>query len=56
MRAGVSLPGILSIRVFVLFRLIGVEGRLGEPGIYFITFILPLLVILLASIRSLLLF
>ena len=58
-RPGVSLPGILSTRVIVLFRPIGVEGRLGQlgstsissPGI--IALILPLLVILSASNRSL---
>ena len=60
-RAGVSLSEVLSTRVFVLFRLIGVEGRLKELGIYSISFfsiialILPLLVILSASTRSLLL-
>jgi hypothetical protein len=31
-RVGVSLPGVLSTRVFVLFRLRGVEGRSGELG------------------------
>jgi hypothetical protein len=31
-RAGVSLPGVLSTSVFVLFRLRGVEGRSGESG------------------------
>ena len=31
-RAGVSLPEILSTRVFVLFQLRGVEGRSGELG------------------------
>ena len=31
-RVGVSLPGVLSTRVFVLFRSRGVEGRSGELG------------------------
>ena len=52
-RVGVSLPGVLSTRVFVLFRLIGVEGRLGEPGTYSTAFTLPLLAIFSASTRSL---
>ena len=54
-RAGVSLPGVLSTRVFVLFRLIGVEGRLGKLGTYSAAFTLLLLAILSASTRSLLL-
>ena len=58
-RAGVSLPGVLSTRVFVLFRLRGVAGRSGESGTRSTSFsgvatlALPLLVILSASSRSL---
>ena len=55
-RVGVSLLEVFSIRIFILFRLIGVEGRLRELDIYFISFfsivafILFLLVIFLVSI------
>ena len=58
-RTGVSLPGVLSTRVFVLFRLRGVEGTFGESGTRSTSFsdvaalVLPLLAILLASTRSL---
>ena len=60
-RAGVSLPGVLSTSVFVLFRLRGVEGRSGELGTRstsssgIAALILSLLAILSASTRSLLL-
>jgi hypothetical protein len=37
-RAGVSLPGVLSTRVFVLFRPRGIEGRSGESGTRSISF------------------
>src|SRR2546423_569652 len=50
-RAGVSLSGVLSIRVFVLLRPRGVEGRCGKSGTRSTSFsgvaalTLPLLVI-----------
>ena len=52
-RVGVSLLGVLSTRVFVLFRLTGVEGRSGELGTCSAALALPLLAILSASTRSL---
>lgn len=53
-RAGVSLPGVLSARVFVPFRLRGIEGRSEESDTRSISFsdvaalTLPLLAILSA--------
>jgi hypothetical protein len=55
-RAGVSLPGVLSTRVFVLFRLTGRSGESGTRSTSFsgvAALVLPLLTILSASTRSL---
>jgi hypothetical protein len=58
-RVGVGLLGVLSTRVFVLFRLRGVEGRSGELGTRstsssgITALILSLLIILSAFTRSL---